>query len=97
MDGSLFTAWLVGEGIVVWRIVQRWHKAPPPAQLLGVTGLFIGLALFADAVPNARRAVTLLAWGLDIAGIISIWPGLGAQVSQAQTAEATAEGRQATQ
>lgn len=94
MDSSLFAAWLVGEGVAVWRITTRWHKPPAPAQLLGITGLFIGLALFADAVPNARRTVTLLAWGLDIAGVLSIWArGFGGQVTQAQTAEATAEGQ----
>ena len=94
MDGSLFAAFLVGEGVVIWRIVQRWHKVPVPAQLLGVTGLFIGLALIADAVPNARRTVTVLAWGLDVAGLLSVWTaGLGAQVTAAQSAEAQAQGR----
>lgn len=69
------------------------HHMPVPAALMGVTGLFAVLAVIADAAPATRPAVTMLAWGLDIAGLLNILPrGLYGQIGQAQQAEATASG-----
>jgi hypothetical protein len=91
--GGLAGAWLLGEAIVIWRETRRSHRMPVPGQLLGVTGLFIALALVADASVSARPVVTALAWGLDVAGILNVLPaGLMGQVTRAQQAEATAEG-----
>jgi hypothetical protein len=94
---SLAGPWLAAIGIVTWREVKASSHMPVPAALLGVTGLFLGLSLFADVVPAARRAVTLLGWGLDLAGLLQILPnglfgqGLLSQVQTAQATEAAAE------
>lgn len=94
--GGLAGAWLAGISIVAWREVKASGHMPVPAALLGVTGLFIGLSLFADIVPASRNAVTLLGWGLDVAGFFQVLPaGLFGQVQQAQQAEATASGQTA--
>lgn len=86
-------AWLVGTGLVVWRQVHANHKPPVPGTLLGVTGMFAALALLADLSPAARPAITLAAWGLDLAGVLNLWPkGLSGQVATAQANEATAAG-----
>lgn len=89
--GGFVGAWLVGTGLVVWRQVHASHKPPVPGTLLGVTGLFAALAFLADLSPAARPAITLTAWGLDLAGVLNLWPkALGAQVQQAQASEAAA-------
>ena len=89
---GLGAAWLVGVGIVAWREVHQSGHMPVPAALLGVTGLFAALSLIADMAPGARQAVTLLGWGLDVAGFLQVLPaGLFGQVQAAQAAEAAAE------
>jgi len=93
--GGLAGAWLAGTSIVAWREVKASGHMPVPGALLGVTLLFAGLALVADIAPASRQAVTLLGWGLDIAGLFQILPaGLMGQVSKAQASEASAEGPQ---
>jgi hypothetical protein len=95
---GFMAAWLLGESIVIWREVTRSHKAPAPAQLLGVTGLFAVLALIADVAPNARRTVVMLAFALDLAGLLQILPaGLFGEISASQATEAQAEGVQGSE
>ena len=92
--GGLAAAWLVGEGIVCWREVRASGHMPVPGALLGVSALFLGLSLVADAAPRARGVVTLAAWGLDVAGLMQVLPaGLFGQIQQAQQASAKAEGQ----
>lgn len=87
---GLTGAWLLGEGIVIWRQVHGHRHLPVPGQLLAVTGLFAVLAGVGSAVPRAAGLVTAVAWGLDVAGVLSLWgQGLGGQVS---TAAATGSG-----
>ena len=69
--GGFTAAWLTGMGIVVWREVHSTSHMPVPGALIGVTALFAVLAAVADMSPQARPVVTLLAWGLDIAGLFS--------------------------
>ena len=89
--GGLAGAWLAGVSIVAWREVKSSGHMPVPAALMGVTGLFLGLALIADISPKARPVVTLLGWGLDLAGLLNILPGgLFTQITAAQNAEAAA-------
>ena len=89
---GLGAAWLAGIGIVAWREVHQSSHMPVPAALLGVTGLFVALSLIADISPQARPVVTLLGWGLDVAGFLQVLPaGLFGQVQAAQSAEAAAE------
>lgn len=93
---GFMAAWLLGEGIVIWREVAQTHKLPIPANLLGVTGLFAALALISDIAPQSRKAMIGLAFALDLAGLLHILPaGLFGQIQTAQTAEAAAEGQQA--
>ena len=91
--GGLGLAWLAGVGIVSWRQVHSSGHMPVPGALLGVTGLFAALAVIGDISPAARPVVTLLGWGLDVAGLFQVLPaGLSGQITQAQDAEASAEG-----
>jgi hypothetical protein len=69
MTGFL-AAWLLGEGIIVW----RWgkHKAPPPPGALAVSSaLFAALAVIAS-YEKARTAATLFAWGVDVAVLLQV-------------------------
>lgn len=69
MGGFMF-AWLVGEGIIVWRWVK--NGAPPtPGAVLLPSGVYLGLAMMAEYAP-ARFAATALAWGFDIAVLLQI-------------------------
>jgi len=89
---GLGAAWLAGIGIVAWREVHQSGHMPVPAALLGVTGLFAALSLVADMSPQARPVVTLLGWGLDVAGFLQVLPaGLFGQIQAAQATEAAAE------
>lgn len=86
--GGFAAAWLVGQGIVIWRNVQAHHRVPPAGQLLGVTLLFAALGVIADITPAAEPLAAAVGWGLDVAGILNLWPkGLGGQVQKAQAAE----------
>ena len=70
--GSLTSAWLVGEGIVIYRYVKM-HAAPPvPGALLASSGLFVLLALLAEAQP-ARFLANALAWGFDAAAFFQLY------------------------
>jgi len=70
--GGLIAAWLVGEGIIVYRS-WKVNKVPPgPGQLLVSSGVFIALALLAEA-PQARPLATTLAWGFDIAAFMNLF------------------------
>lgn len=72
--GAFVMAWLVGEGIIVYRSV-RVQKAPPgPGQLLLVSGVFVLLGLLAES-PAARPLAVTFAWGLDIAAFMNVVPG----------------------
>jgi hypothetical protein len=70
--GPFIAAWLVGEGIIVYRSVKV-NKAPPsPGGLALSSGLFIMLALLAEA-RSARTLAITLAWGFDIAALMNLW------------------------
>ena len=62
-------AWLVGEGIIVWRSVAKNHRPPMPGELLGSAGFFALLALLAEYQP-ARGFATVMAFGIDIAAYL---------------------------
>lgn len=91
MKAGFVAAWLAGEGLLVWRQVHRDHRLPVPGQMVAVTGFFAGLALVADIFPAAAGVITLTAWGLDVAGLLNLWPqGLGSQIDQSVTEGTTA-------
>jgi hypothetical protein len=62
-------AWLIGEGIIVWRSVTRNHRPPMPGELLSSAGFFALLALLAEYQP-ARTFATIMAFGIDIAAYL---------------------------
>src|SRR5215469_7103498 len=62
-------AWLIGEGIIVYRSVTRNHRPPVPGELLGSAGFFALLALLAEYQP-ARTFATVLAFGIDVAALL---------------------------
>jgi len=70
--GGLILAWLVGEGIVTYRTVKKYHVPPSPGQLLYTSILFIGLAIIAQS-EKARPAATIAAWGFDIAAFLNLY------------------------
>lgn len=70
---GIVLAWLVGEGLVIYRWVK--NGAPPTPGSLGMaSGLFVLTALLAE-YPPARNAATLLAWGVDLAAFLEVVPG----------------------
>lgn len=67
-DGIL-AAWAVGEGIIIYRIIAREHRAPVPGELLGSSGAFVLLGLLGTFQP--ALAVSL-AVGLDMAAFLNL-------------------------
>jgi hypothetical protein len=74
---GLILAWVLGEGIIVYRSVTQNHAPPVPGTLIAPSGLFLLLALLAEYQP-ARLAATALAFGVDVAALLNIW-GLGGE------------------
>jgi hypothetical protein len=69
--GGLVMAWLVGEGIIIYRSVRLQRVPPGPGQLLLSSGVFVILALIAEA-QQARQVATLAAWAFDLAAFMNI-------------------------
>lgn len=78
MRGVILT-WLIAEGIITWRAVKVDKGPPIPGMLLATSGLFVLLAVLAEAGPDWATVATLIGAGMDIAGLMSpgILPGLG--------------------
>jgi len=82
--GPFIIAWMVGEGIIVYRSMKRPEAGqriteaktvmvpPSPAQLLFASGVFVMLAMLAE-VPKARPLAITLAWGFDIAAFMKLF------------------------
>lgn len=87
---GLLAAFIVGEGLYVWRVVHKYHRPPVPGDLLAITAMFAVLGFAADYEP-AAPFVTAVAWGLDIAGFLRLFPnGLGEQISKTEQTAAAA-------
>jgi hypothetical protein len=71
--GPLVTAWLVGEGIMVYRTVEKDKRPPLPGELLATSGLFLLLGLLSEA---SAEMAALLAWGFDLAAFMNLAPSL---------------------
>lgn len=69
--GSILLAWLVGEGIIIYRSVKRQKSPPGPGQLLYSSGLFVILGILAES-PKARSLAVTLAWGFVIAAYMDL-------------------------
>ena len=73
--GPFTLAWLVGEGIMVYRTYKKYHAPPGPGQLIWSSGLFVLLAFVATS-EKARPVATIAAWGFDIAAFMNLYPPL---------------------
>lgn len=73
--GGIALAWAVGEGILVYRSVRYNHGPPVPGALLASSGLFVLLAVLAQA-EQARFLATALAWGFDAAAFMNLFPAV---------------------
>jgi hypothetical protein len=73
--GPFLLAWLVGEGIIIYRSVKVQKAPPGPGQLLFTSGLFVLLALLAES-EKARPLATTVAWGYDIAAYMNLFPSV---------------------
>ena len=70
---SIILAWLTGEGIMIYKLVQQEHRPPFPAQILSTSGLFALLALLGE-VNGAAGLASSLAWGFVAAALLNLWP-----------------------
>lgn len=70
--GPFIAAWLTGEGIIIYRSVREQKAPPGPGQLLLSSGVFVMLALLAEA-KSARPLATTLAWGF----VAAAWMNIG--------------------
>lgn len=87
---GIVLAWMVGEGIIVYRSVSKTHAPPMPGQLLATSGVFVLLALLSQA-QQARFLAAALAWGFDVAAFMNLWPsvtGGGTTTAAAKTTKA---------
>lgn len=73
--GPFVMAWLVGEGIIIYRSVKLQKAPPGPGQLLISSGVFVLLGLLAES-KTARPLAVTLAWGFDIAAFMNLF-GVG--------------------
>lgn len=71
--GPFILAWLVGEGIIIYRSVKKQSAPPGPGQLLLTSGLFVVLGILAES-QSARPLATTLAWGFDVAALMKLFP-----------------------
>ena len=74
---GVILAWGLGMGIIVYRAAVKQHQPPVPGQMLAATGLFALLAVLAEYQP-AAEAATVFAFGVDIAVLMKVLPGLAA-------------------
>ena len=73
MKPAIVTAWLFGMGIITYRFVARQHQPPIPGNMLAASGTFGLLALLAEYQPAAGAAAAI-AWGLDLAALLGLFP-----------------------
>lgn len=71
--GPFILAWLVGEGIIVYRSVKKQSAPPGPGQLLLTSGVFVMLGILAES-QRARPLAVTLAWGFDLAALMNLFP-----------------------
>lgn len=71
--GPFILAWIVGEGIIIYRSAWKQRIPPGPGQLLLSSGLFVMLGIMAE-FESARKLALMLAWGFDIAAFMNLFP-----------------------
>lgn len=68
----LIAAWMVAEGIIIYRSAKEIHAPPGPGQLLFSSGVFVMLGLLAEA-PKARSLAATLGWGFVAAAALNLF------------------------
>lgn len=71
--GAFVLAWLIGEGIIVYRSIARNHHPPMPGTLIAPSGVFMLLALLAESDAARPLAVTL-AYAFDLGALMNVFP-----------------------
>lgn len=70
--GGIFVAWLLAEGIVVYRSFKTSGAPPMPGQLLAAAGLYAALSLVAEN-PRTRFLGQAGAWGFTAAAWLALY------------------------
>lgn len=95
MRAAFVSAWLFGMGLITYRYVVKQHQPPIPGSMLAASGTFALLALVAEYQPAAGAAAAV-AWGLDLAALLGLFPesvaGPGSGGPQNKGAAPTATG-----
>lgn len=73
----LLVEWLVAEGIIFYRATTREHHVPMPGQLLAASGVFVLLALLAEAGPGAAQLAATLGGGFVMAAGLNLFQRVG--------------------
>lgn len=91
--GPFVMAWLVGETIIIYRTAKEYKAPPGPGQLLLSSGLFALLSLIAES-DKGRTPATLMAWGVNLASFMNLFPNAPTAVGKAlgQVGSAVATG-----
>jgi hypothetical protein len=83
----LLTEWLVAEGIIFYRAYKAESHVPMPGQLLAASGVFVLLALLAEAGPGAAQLATTLGGGFVMAAGLNLFAKIGSTAAAAQPAK----------
>lgn len=86
MPQVLLTEWLVAEGIIFYRDYTKAGHIPLPGQLLAASGVFVLLALLAEAGPGWGQLASTLGGGFVIASGFSLFAKIGATSAAQQQA-----------
>lgn len=73
----LLTEWLIAEGIIFYRDFTREQHVPMPGQLLAASGVFVLLALLAEAGPGAAQLASTLGGGFVLAAGLNLFARIG--------------------
>ena len=85
---GLAVTWGVAVAIVSWRSIRVAKRPPMPGALLGVSGLWLALALLAEAQP---QIAVLLGVGFDAAALLNLFSLGGPAAPTGTTAAASAK------
>lgn len=72
--GGFVLAWLVGQGIIAYRSYRVQGGPPWPGQMLWASGAYAILALVSEGGPAAHRLAATVAWGLNAAAFLNLFP-----------------------
>lgn len=72
---GIIIAWLIGEGIIIYRGAAKEKRPPWPSELLFSSVVFVSLGFLAE-IESAATLAVLLAFGFDIAAFMNLAPSL---------------------